>query len=441
MDGDVARARRGPVAEVDPTGAGDAFDGVLLAGLARGDEPAEASPPRATRAGSSPRAPRTGRRESRRDPFLVADEVALAVASGGRGRARDERDRPGAARAPRTASASIRMCDAIRGGRARSPRGSALVDGAVIVGLEPRQLARFARARRSRRRWRAATVPFAVARGELGATTVSATVWAAATRGDRGRRDRRDRRRAPGPATRRERRPPRARAHPGAAGVLGTEVDRRPGRDGREARGARRGARRLRRRPTAVLPRARDAAWTSSHRVDSPGRGGGARRARSRARRSHGAILLCNPVPAARRDGRRRGVVEATRRAEQRMEAAGVTGKERDAVPARRARRGAPADESSRPTSTCSRTTRGWPARSRSALSASQVWMIDLREVPAVLAGSSASSTSPPARATIVTGTSTIRARWRSASIRISLVQNWSCSSTSGRSRSARAAR
>ena len=38
-------------------------------------------------------------------------------------------------------------------------------------------------------------------------------------------------------------------------------------------------------------------------------------------------------------------------------------------------------------------------------------------------------------------GTSTIFARWRSASIRISLVQNWSCSRTSGRSRSARAAR
>jgi sugar/nucleoside kinase (ribokinase family) len=45
--------RRGAeaVAEVDPTGAGDAFDGVLLLGLARGDDP-EAALDRACRAGA-----------------------------------------------------------------------------------------------------------------------------------------------------------------------------------------------------------------------------------------------------------------------------------------------------------------------------------------------------------------------------------------------------
>jgi hypothetical protein len=48
---------------------------------------------------------------------------------------------------------------------------------------------------------------------------------------------------------------------------------------------------------------------------------------------------------------------------------------------------------------------------------------------------------SPPARARTVTGTSTIRARWRSPSMRISDVQNWSCSRTSFFSVSTRAAR
>jgi len=40
VDGVLVEAPAEDLAEVDPTGAGDAFDGVLLAGLARGDEPA-----------------------------------------------------------------------------------------------------------------------------------------------------------------------------------------------------------------------------------------------------------------------------------------------------------------------------------------------------------------------------------------------------------------
>ena len=42
VDGDVYEQAPAPVLEADPTGAGDAFDGVLLAALARGVEPAEA---------------------------------------------------------------------------------------------------------------------------------------------------------------------------------------------------------------------------------------------------------------------------------------------------------------------------------------------------------------------------------------------------------------
>lgn len=42
VDGLVSLAPAEPVVEVDPTGAGDAFDGVLLARLAHGDDPQEA---------------------------------------------------------------------------------------------------------------------------------------------------------------------------------------------------------------------------------------------------------------------------------------------------------------------------------------------------------------------------------------------------------------
>ena len=70
----------------------------------------------------------------------------------------------------------------------------------------------------------------------------------------------------------------------------------------------------------------------------------------------------------------------------------------------------------------------------------SQVWMMTLEKFQPYLSDFGFFDL-PPARARIVIGTSTMRAWWRSASIRISLVQNWSCSRTSGRSRSARAAR
>jgi sugar/nucleoside kinase (ribokinase family) len=51
LDGEVIAAPAAPVTEVDPTGAGDAFDGVLLASLVAGDEP-ELALEKACRAGS-----------------------------------------------------------------------------------------------------------------------------------------------------------------------------------------------------------------------------------------------------------------------------------------------------------------------------------------------------------------------------------------------------
>jgi ribokinase len=42
VDGAMHRRASEPIDEADPTGAGDAFDGVLLAGLARGSDPTEA---------------------------------------------------------------------------------------------------------------------------------------------------------------------------------------------------------------------------------------------------------------------------------------------------------------------------------------------------------------------------------------------------------------
>lgn len=74
-----------------------------------------------------------------------------------------------------------RMNAAIRASGA-VPAWIGVVDGAVTVGLTDEQLARFAEpgvATKVARR----DVPVAVASGALGATTVSATVWAAATAG------------------------------------------------------------------------------------------------------------------------------------------------------------------------------------------------------------------------------------------------------------------
>jgi pseudouridylate synthase len=82
---------------------------------------------------------------------------------------------------PRNRECIERMSDAIRSAGA-VPAWIGVVDGAVVVGLSPSQLERFARpglavkvARRD--------LPWAVASGALGATTISAAIWAARTAG------------------------------------------------------------------------------------------------------------------------------------------------------------------------------------------------------------------------------------------------------------------
>lgn len=82
---------------------------------------------------------------------------------------------------PRNQECIERMSAAVRGAEA-VPAWIGVVDGAVVVGLDDAALGRFvepgAAVKVARR-----DVPLAVARGELGATTVSATIWAAATVG------------------------------------------------------------------------------------------------------------------------------------------------------------------------------------------------------------------------------------------------------------------
>ena len=59
-EGLVIRYAGEPILEMDPTGAGDAFDGVLLAALVAGTSPGDALRPRATRALAWPGASRRG---------------------------------------------------------------------------------------------------------------------------------------------------------------------------------------------------------------------------------------------------------------------------------------------------------------------------------------------------------------------------------------------
>lgn len=109
--------------------------------------------------------------------LLVADEVALAVAAAGPVVALETSVIGQGLPHPRNLECAERMTAAIRGAGA-VPAWIGLVGGAVIVGLEGDELYRFATedgvtkvARRD--------VPFALAAGERGATTVSATIWAA----------------------------------------------------------------------------------------------------------------------------------------------------------------------------------------------------------------------------------------------------------------------
>ena len=109
--------------------------------------------------------------------FLLSDEVAMAIAAGRAVVGLETSVIGQGLPFPQNLECVERMEAAIRGTGA-TPGWVGLVDGAVRVGLERAELARFAEpgaavkvARRD--------VPVAVASGSLGATTVSATIWAA----------------------------------------------------------------------------------------------------------------------------------------------------------------------------------------------------------------------------------------------------------------------
>ena len=78
---------------------------------------------------------------------------------------------------PRNLECVERMSGAIRGAGA-VPAWIGVVDGAVVVGLSRDQLRTFAEPGRAAKVARR-DLPFALAHGELGATTVSSTIWAA----------------------------------------------------------------------------------------------------------------------------------------------------------------------------------------------------------------------------------------------------------------------
>jgi pseudouridine-5'-phosphate glycosidase len=78
---------------------------------------------------------------------------------------------------PRNLECVERMSAAIRAGGA-VPAWIGVVEGSVVVGLSDDQLARFAEPGRTIKVARR-DLPYAIASGELGATTVSSTIWAA----------------------------------------------------------------------------------------------------------------------------------------------------------------------------------------------------------------------------------------------------------------------
>ena len=183
FDGSLVEVAAEPVIEVDATGAGDAFDGVLLAALARGEQP-ETALRRACHAGS-PRCRQRGHvatgSPAMTDAFAVAEEV-LAAQADGRGVVALETSVIGQGLpVPRNRECIERMSAAIRAGDA-VPAWIGVVGGTVTVGLSDEQLAGFTEpgvATKVARR----DYPLAVATGAMGATTVSATIWAAAKAG------------------------------------------------------------------------------------------------------------------------------------------------------------------------------------------------------------------------------------------------------------------
>ncbi len=183
FEGAVVQAPGEPIVEVDPTGAGDAFDGVLLGALARGVR---------ARHGAAQGVPRRrpGGRQLRDvagggglmpEAFLVAEEVRSALADDVGVVALETSVIGQGLPAPRNWECVERMGDAVRAAGA-VPAWIGVVDGSVVVGLTQEELRRFAEPGRASKVARR-DYPVAVASGGLGATTVSATIWAAAKAG------------------------------------------------------------------------------------------------------------------------------------------------------------------------------------------------------------------------------------------------------------------
>lgn len=254
--------------------------------------------------------------------FLVADDVALAVA-GGRPVVALETSVIGQGLPhPRNLECVERMSRAIREAGAL-PAWIGVVDGIVLVGLGDDQLRRFAESGEATKVARR-DLPLAVAKRALGATTVSATIWCAhragipiaATGGIGGvhpgerpdvSADLLELARTPvllvssGPKSIVDPAATAERLEELSVALVGYRVDRLP------------------------FFLARETPVDLEHRVDTPDEAAGFVRAQ-RALGTHGAILLCNPIPAGSALDADE-VLAASTRADARMEAEGIEGK------------------------------------------------------------------------------------------------------------------
>jgi len=256
--------------------------------------------------------------------IVVADEVRAAIADGGRAVALETSVIGQGLPLPRNLECIERMSVAIRRSGA-VPAWIGAIDGSLKVGLAPQELARFAESGAAVKVARR-DLPMAVATGALGATTVSATIWAAhkagivvsATGGIGGvhpgdgdvSADLLELARTPvflvcsGPKSIIDATATVDKLEELGVALVGYGVDRLPWFLAREAPGV-----------------------ELEHRVDAPG--DAARLARTLTDLgAESAILLCNPIPAAdAMDGDE--VAAASREAEARAERDGVHGKAR----------------------------------------------------------------------------------------------------------------
>ena len=189
VEGEVSAREAELIFEVDPTGAGDAFDGVLLAGLARGDEP-QAVHRRAGHAGALVAAARE----------LVAAEPTGAVtascarsASARRSATRLEAGRGVVALEtsvigqglphPRNEECVRRMSGAIRTAGRRAGVDRRRSTGGRRGPRRPPSSARSPTPAAARRRWRAGTCRWRWPGGRSAPPPSRATIWAAARAG------------------------------------------------------------------------------------------------------------------------------------------------------------------------------------------------------------------------------------------------------------------